>query len=332
MRRWISLALLLGVLFFWGLAIIGMSPPALVQAKWYSTYDMVMHFFSEHCHQQGTRCFWWGGYPMAVCGRCLGIYWGAGYAYLREWAGQAPTWRQGTIILFLSLCDKIVEIFWGLPVFLQPCGNFIRFVSGVLAGFSIFILFFTSIKGLNRMLIKRLSTLSLVALILGASGFFHVLPVSQFAQALSKTESVNQALKLPAGSAVLLTLLQSIDANEVSVGQQVNAQVLQDVKINNTTLIKAGTLATAQVTKADKNGMIGQAAELIVADFYTTAVDGSRVPLMATISQDGKDKMAVSVIGGVICLFPLLIKGGKAIIPAGTQKTVYTSADVMVTP
>lgn len=31
-------------------------------------------FFSGLCHQQPNRSFWFGGQPMAVCSRCLGIY------------------------------------------------------------------------------------------------------------------------------------------------------------------------------------------------------------------------------------------------------------------
>ena len=100
--------------------------------------------------------------------------------------------------------------------------------------------------------------------------------------------------------------------------------------MNNVVVIKSGTIAHAQVTKADKNGILGQAGELMISDFYTTNIEGSRVPLMATLSATGKDKMPLSIIGGFICLLPLFIKGGKAIIPSGTQKTVYTAAETTI--
>jgi uncharacterized membrane protein len=33
-------------------------------------------FFSRICHQIPARCFWIAGYPLAVCHRCFGIYFG----------------------------------------------------------------------------------------------------------------------------------------------------------------------------------------------------------------------------------------------------------------
>ena len=66
------------------LALLAMMPPVLVMFKQYAWYDQVMAFFAQACHQQSTRCFWWAGFPMAICGRCLGIYFGVGYACLRQ--------------------------------------------------------------------------------------------------------------------------------------------------------------------------------------------------------------------------------------------------------
>jgi hypothetical protein len=176
--------------------------------------------------------------------------------------------------------------------------------------------------------LKQVQAITLAVLVLGVSGVFQAMPALQ--SAVAEQASAVKTVKLPAGSAVILRLIETINANEVAAGQQITSQVVQDVTVGNTVLIKAGTVAHAQVTKADKNGILGQAGELIISDFYTTCVDGSRVPLMATLSTTGKDKTSISIIGGWICFFPFLIKGGKAIIPSGTQKTVYTAVDVMV--
>jgi hypothetical protein len=176
--------------------------------------------------------------------------------------------------------------------------------------------------------LKRVQALTLAVLVLGVSGVFQAMPALQ--SAVAEQTTAVKTVKLSAGSPVILRLTETVDANEVTAGQQIASQVVQDVKSGNTVVIKAGTLALAQVSKADKNGMLGQAGELIISDFYTTSVDGTRVPLMATLSATGKDKMPLAIVGGFLCLFPLLIKGGKAIIPSGTQKTVYTAADVTV--
>ena len=177
--------------------------------------------------------------------------------------------------------------------------------------------------------VKHIQAILLVVLTLMSSGMVDA--GIQSIRATAANQLSNKTIvKLPSGTPVALRLLDTVDSNQVSVGTTVNFQVLSDVKIDDVVLVKAGTMGQAQVIKADKNGMIGQAGEVMISDFYTTSVDGGRVPLMATLSQEGKDKMVLSLVGTIICLFPIFIKGGKAIIPAGTQKTVYTAGEVSV--
>ncbi|MFN9691231.1 MAG: DUF2085 domain-containing protein [Vampirovibrionales bacterium] len=139
------------------LALFAMMPPVLVMFKQYALYDQVMAFFAQSCHQQSTRCFWWAGFPMAICGRCLGIYLGVGYAFLRQAFEQGITWKMTMLLLFLGVCDKIIETFWGIPTLLIPWGNEIRCVSGFLAGYAVMMLLFKSTYwGVNQF--RRLKT------------------------------------------------------------------------------------------------------------------------------------------------------------------------------
>ena len=48
-------------------------------------------------------------------------------------------------------------------------------------------------------------------------------------------------------------------------------------------------------------------------------------------NEEGKDKLVVSVIGGLLCLFPFFIKGGKAEMPAGTQLQATVLSDTEIT-
>ena len=90
------------------LALCAMMPPMLVMFKQYALYDQVMAFFAQSCHQQSTRCFWWAGFPMAICGRCLGVYLGGGYACFRQAFEQGTTWKMAMLLLFLGVCDKMI--------------------------------------------------------------------------------------------------------------------------------------------------------------------------------------------------------------------------------
>ncbi len=57
---------------------------------------------------------------------------------------------------------------------------------------------------------------------------------------------------------------------------------------------------------------------------HAIAVDDTRVPLRATLSQHGDEKVALSY---VLCPF---IKGTTAMIPAGTETKAYVDFDTKI--
>lgn len=137
---------------------------------------------------------------------------------------------------------------------------------------------------------------------------------------------------LSAHTPITIRCVETISTRDVVSGGTVNFSVLSDVKANNgLVLIKAGTPVTAQITFAKKNGMIGKSGQLTVSDFHTTAVDGTYVPLSASVSSQPDDNMTTSVVLSVlICPLFLLMKGDEAQVPAGTTKTAYTVSDVYI--
>jgi len=73
-------------------------------------------FFSPICHQIPSRSFFFLGSPLAVCGRCLGIYFGflAGAAFFPLLKGFSNS----------SLPKTKTFIFFSLPIVLDTLGNF----------------------------------------------------------------------------------------------------------------------------------------------------------------------------------------------------------------
>lgn len=138
---------------------------------------------------------------------------------------------------------------------------------------------------------------------------------------------------LKAGTPVILELISGIQSNKAKSGQMVDFKVISDVKANGVVVIPAGSIAKGQVIDSQKNGIFGQPGELRVAIKSVTAIDGSIIPLMASeFNEEGKDKLVVSIVGGFLCLFPFLMKGGKAEMPAGTQiqATVLSSTEITI--
>lgn len=134
------------------------------------------------------------------------------------------------------------------------------------------------------------------------------------------TAGDGKVVTLKAGTYVALELISSINGNKAKTGQMVDFRVINDVKAEGVVVIPAGSIAKGQIIEAEKNGFLGQPGELRVAIKSVQAVDGTYVPLMGTeFSEEGKDKLVVSIIGTLLCFFPLFMKGGKAEMPAGTQ-------------
>jgi hypothetical protein len=148
---------------------------------------------------------------------------------------------------------------------------------------------------------------------------------------LAQAAATATTIKLKNGTPAVIRLTDTVSANSASVGSSVSFKMVGDTKINGKVVIRDGEMGTAQVTTAVSNGMIGQAGKLIISDFGTHSVDGSFVPLRSTLTNEGKSKMGPSVVVSVlICPLFLLMKGGEAQAPAGTEKTVYVAADVDV--
>jgi uncharacterized membrane protein len=87
---------------------------------------LIRNFFSQLCHQDPNRSFLLGGAPVAVCVRCLGIYWGVA-------VGALVRLRMGRRLLGLAVVLNVADVATGalhwhgnLPVF--------RFFLGLMLG------------------------------------------------------------------------------------------------------------------------------------------------------------------------------------------------------
>ncbi len=111
--------------------------------------SLIYAVFSPTCHQIPDRCFSLQGYPMAVCGRCLGVYLGflAGllaYPFIRGFSKlELPHAR--TFLLFSAPIgvDGLAGI---LGIWASPIG--LRLATGSLWGTVLPFYFITGVAGL----------------------------------------------------------------------------------------------------------------------------------------------------------------------------------------
>jgi len=147
----------------------------------------------------------------------------------------------------------------------------------------------------------------------------------------SSGDDSTTTIKIPASTAIILRVTDSLSSKNATETSTVNFVVLSDVKVKDLVVIKAGTAAKAQVSVIDKAGYVGTAGKILISDFSTRSTDGTFIPLQGTISNQASSKVVIScALSLIVCPLFLLMKGKDAVVPAGTEKTVYTASDIEV--
>lgn len=133
------------------------------------------------------------------------------------------------------------------------------------------------------------------------------------------------------GTRIAITLKDNLSSETSTVGQVVNFEVTRDVAVNGHTVINAGTPAYGEVTGITKKGSVGKAGAIALSVNYTKAIDGQNVPLRATLSKTGEDKLGTSVgLSLIVCPLFLLKKGGESEYPAGSQFEAFVNTPVEI--
>jgi uncharacterized membrane protein len=90
---------------------------------------LIRNFFSRLCHQDPSRSFFLDGSAVAVCVRCLGIYWGAA-------VGMVVRLRRPRWLLAGALVVNLADVASGA---MHWHGNlpFFRFIFGLMLGLGV---------------------------------------------------------------------------------------------------------------------------------------------------------------------------------------------------
>ena len=127
------------------------------------------------------------------------------------------------------------------------------------------------------------------------------------------------AVTLPIGTTIQLEVSNTISSQNAYIGQKVNFKVLHDVSIDSKLVIEGGSKAVGKVVSVGKTGMLGKPGNLSIQLSRVTAIDGSNIPISASSVLKGEDKSSTAIIVTLIlCVFGLFIKGGDAVLQAGS--------------
>lgn len=137
---------------------------------------------------------------------------------------------------------------------------------------------------------------------------------------------------IPAGTRIDLETMSTINSSTIQAGETVDFKVRTDVSIDGHVVIKAGSVAKGTVVSASKAKGIGKEGSVEIQVKSVNGVDGKMIPLSgAGIARTGDNNQVLSIVLGLlVCLLFLLIKGSNGIIPAGTSTDAVVASNTKI--
>jgi hypothetical protein len=141
-----------------------------------------------------------------------------------------------------------------------------------------------------------------------------------------------QEVTVNAGTPIALETVQTLYSDAVQTGQTVDFKVKNDIKVGGTVVVKAGSIAKGLVTRASMAKGLGKEGQIEIQIKSVSSVDGQQIPVVGNnIYRQGEDKQTLAIVLGVVlCILFLTMKGKNAEIPAGTSVDATTAATMTV--
>lgn len=139
---------------------------------------------------------------------------------------------------------------------------------------------------------------------------------------------------------VRLRINRTLSSADATVGEKVDFEVLDEVKIGDTVVVAKGATAIATVTAAHKRRRMGRGGRLDLNVDFVRARNDDKIALRAVKDARGGGHvglMTVGMVGTALVFFPvaplfLLIQGKDITIPKGTEVTGYTNGETKFDP
>jgi hypothetical protein len=134
------------------------------------------------------------------------------------------------------------------------------------------------------------------------------------------------------GTDVNLKFAQDLSSKTSSEGDPVTLMLVDDIKVGDVVVAKAGSKAIGEVTKAEKSGMMGKAGELNIRLDYLKAGD-TKIKLRGTKGKEGESGTTGAVVLTVLFGPIGLIKHGKNVeIKQGQALHAFVGDDIALVP
>ncbi|MCQ2246471.1 MAG: hypothetical protein MJZ69_06765 [Bacteroidaceae bacterium] len=135
------------------------------------------------------------------------------------------------------------------------------------------------------------------------------------------------AQTIKAGSLISVQSNKEVRAKKLNVGDLVEFEVYEDLKVQGAVAVPKGSKAYAKVLEARKSGIAGTKGKLKI-EFIYCQVGETKIPLEGEIDFAGKNRTGGTVAAAAIVAAPLIfLSGKKAFIPEGYQTVATVKVD-----
>lgn len=143
---------------------------------------------------------------------------------------------------------------------------------------------------------------------------------------------------LEEGTPVRLRISRTVSSADAQVGETVDFEVLEEVRVGEMLVIPKGGIAWATVTEAQPKRRMGRAGKLGINIDSVRLVDGQKAALRAVKDVKGGSHtgaMTGAIVGTAIVFWPaaplfLLIHGKDITVPKGTEITAYVNGNAAI--
>ena len=116
------------------------------------------------------------------------------------------------------------------------------------------------------------------------------LSIPVLAAFMALPRALAEPVTLPAGMNVSLVLQHHVNSGYTPAGSNVYFRVAHDVIAGDRVLVARDSLVTGKMAQATERGMVGKAGTMLVSVDSVMGVDGTRVPVDADVSKQGRSR------------------------------------------
>src|SRR6266852_1161198 len=169
------------------------------------------------------------------------------------------------------------------------------------------------------------------------------LPLLGFAQSTPQPNArsfLPQPLQLEDGTPVKIRIARTVSSADAHVGETVDFEVLEEIRVGNLLLIPKGGVAWGTVTEAEAKRRMARGGKLNMNIDSVRLVDGEKVALRAIKEMKGgghTGAMTGGIVATAIVFWPaapffLFMHGKDITVPKGTEITAYVNGDIPLEP